>query len=310
MHSKGTRIPTQHFARSKRNGLSVMKNVLLILCLIAMCLLYPMSGSKEYPRAATAEAGSHAAYLGFDRNEYPGDANLVSLRRTFSFAGYWLNVPPGATNNTWVGKRNAIEEAGFGFLVLFNGRLDTELRKAGDASALGRSDAATAIASARREGFPEGTLIFLDQEEGGRMLPGQKAYLYTWVDSVNAGGFRAGIYCSGIAAPEGNGVTVITAEDVRQNAGARKIAYWVTNDACPPSPGCAFPRHPPSPSQSGVSFADAWQFAQSPKRRDVAAGCRANYASDGNCYPPGLVRQKLFVDVDSASSADPSRGKR
>jgi len=276
---------------------------------MTMCLLHSLSGSKECVRAQTTEASSHAAYLGFDRNEYPGDANLASLRRTFSFAGYWLNVPPGATNNTWVGKRNAIKEAGFGFLVLFNGRLDTELRKAGDASALGRSDAATAIASARREGFPEGTLIFLDQEEGGRMLPEQKAYLYAWVDSVNAGGFRAGIYCSGIAAPEGNGVTVITAEDIRQNAGARKIAYWVTNDACPPSSGCAFPRHAPSPSQSGVTFAEAWQFAQSPKRRDVAAGCRANYASDGNCYPPGLARQKLFVDVDSANSADPSAGR-
>jgi len=286
-----------------------MKNVLLILCAMTMCLLHSMSGSKEYVRAQTAEAGSHAAYLGFDRNEYPGDANLTSLRRTFSFAGYWLNVPPGATSNTWAGKRKIVKEAGFGFLVLFNGRLDTELRKAGDASALGRSDAATAIASARREGFPEGTLIFLDQEEGGRMLPEQKAYLYAWVDSVNAGGFRAGIYCSGIAAPEGNGVTVITAEDIRQNAGARKIAYWVTNDACPPSPGCAFPRHAPSPSQSGATFAGAWQFAQSPKRRDVAAGCRANYASDGNCYPPGLARQKLFVDLDSASSADPSAGR-
>jgi hypothetical protein len=285
-----------------------MKNVVLILCAIAMSVLLPI-GWKIYIRAQTAEAGSHTAYLGFDRNDYPGDANLAGLRRTLSFAGYWLNVPPGATSNTWVGKRNVVKEAGLGFLVLFNGRLDTELRKASDASALGRSDAATAIASARREGFPEGTLIFLDQEEGGRMLPEQKAYLYAWVDGVNAGGFRAGIYCSGITAPEGNGVTVITAEDIRQNAGARKIAYWVTNDACPPSPGCAFPRHAPSPSQSGVMFADAWQFAQSPKRRDVAAGCRANYASDGNCYPPGLARQKLFVDVDSASSEDPSAGR-
>jgi hypothetical protein len=245
-----------------------MKNVLLILCAIAMSVLHPVSSSKAYPGAETAEAGSHAAYLRFDRNEYSGDANLASLRRPFSFAGYWLNVPPGATNNTWVGKRNAIKEAGFGFLVLFSGRLDAELRRAGDVSALGRSDAATAIASARREGFPEGTLIFLDQEEGGRMLPEPKAYLYAWVDGVNAGRFRAGIYCSGIAAPEGNGVRVISAEDIRQNAGARKIADWVTNDACPPSPGCVFPRHAPSPSQSGVSFADAWQFAQSPKRRE------------------------------------------
>jgi hypothetical protein len=281
--------------------------LLLMVCSIAMCGLLPMRGWKANTQAG--ETSSYTAYLGFDRNDYPGDANLRILRRTFSFVGYWLNLPPGASSNTWVGKRQAVKDAGFGFLVLFNGRLDRELRKSNDASALGRSDAASAIASSRRDGFPESTVIFLDQEEGGRMLPEQKAYLYAWVDAINAGGFRAGIYCSGIAAPEGNGITVITAEDIRQNAGARKIAYWVTNDACPPSPGCAFPRPTPPPSQSGVGFAEVWQFAQSPRRRDVAAGCRANYARDGNCYPPGLAGQKLFVDVDSASSQDPSRGR-
>ena len=31
------------------------------------------------------------------------------------------------------------------------------------------------------------------------MLPEQKAYLYAWVDAVIAAGFRAGMYCSGIA---------------------------------------------------------------------------------------------------------------
>jgi len=260
-------------------NLKALLSLVLIVYAIAMCDLLPMSGWKANTQAG--ETSSYAAYLGFDRNDYPGDANLRILRHTFSFAGYWLNLPPGATNNTWAGKRKLVNDAGFGFLVLFNGRLDKELRKSNDVSTLGRSDATSAIASARRDGFPEGTLIFLDQEEGGRMLPEQKAYLYAWVDAINAGGFRAGIYCSGIAAPEGNGITVITAEDIRQNAGARKIAYWVTNDACPPSPGCTFPSHTPSPSQSGVGFAEVWQFAQSPKRRDVAAGCQANSARAG-----------------------------
>ena len=136
--------------------------------------------------------------------------------------------------------------------------------------------------------FPPDAIIFLDQEEGGRMLPEQKAYIYAWVDEVAASGFRAGIYCSGIAAKEDGGVTVVTAEDIRQNAAGRKIAYWVANDACPPSPGCAFPKRAASPAESGIDFADGWQFAQSPKRRDVAAGCPANYHRDGSCYPPGI----------------------
>src|SRR6266496_4577387 len=61
---------------------------------------------------------AQSSYLGFDRNDYPGDENLPILRRTFSYAGYWLNNPPGAKANTWAGKRHALGSAGFGFLVL------------------------------------------------------------------------------------------------------------------------------------------------------------------------------------------------
>ena len=249
-------------------------------------------------------------YLGFDRNDYPGDANLKLLRQTFSYAGFWLNQPPGEEANTWAGKRQAVQSAGFGFLVLFNGRLYSQLKTVANAARLGRSDAQAAVASARREGFAAGTIIFLDQEEGGRMLSQQKAYIYAWVDGVAAAGFRAGIYCSGMAAKEDGGVSVVTAEDVRQNSGGRKIVYWVANDACPPSPGCAFPQRSPSPARSGVEFAEVWQFAQSPKRQDIAAGCPANYNRDGSCYPPGIdLAQRLQVDLNTAASPDPSQGR-
>jgi hypothetical protein len=247
------------------------------------------------------------AYLGFDRNQYPGDANLKTLRQTFSYTGYWLNRPPGMSSNNWTGHRAAVESAGFGFLVLFNGRLYAELKTVANAQRLGRSDARSAAAAARREGFPRATIIFLDQEQGGRMLPEQKAYIFAWVDGVTAAGFRAGIYCSGIAAQDdGN---VVTAEDIRQNAGTRSIVYWAINDACPPAPGCAFPQHPPSPAESGVRFADVWQFAQSPQRKDVAGRC-TNYNRDGNCYPPGIpAAQAMHIDVNTATSPDPSHGR-
>ncbi|HTA23057.1 MAG TPA: glycoside hydrolase domain-containing protein [Terriglobales bacterium] len=249
-------------------------------------------------------------YLGFDRNNYPGDQNLQALHKTFSFVGYWLSQPPSARSNTWIGKRAKMQAAGFGFLVLFNGRLYADLKTVSRATALGKSDAKAAVAAAHREGFPGDTIIFLDQEQGGRMLPEQKAYIYAWVDGVNAAGFRAGIYCSGIAAEEDHGTTIVTASDIRQNAHGRKIVYFVTDDACPPAPGCAFPRKPPNPVESGVSFADVWQFAQSPRREDVSAGCPATHNADGNCYPPGVdVRQRLHVDVETATSADPSQGR-
>jgi hypothetical protein len=248
-----------------------------------------------------------SSYLGFDRNDYPGDSNLKSLRQTFAYTGYWLNNPPGASSNSWAGHRTAVESAGFGFLVLFNGRLYAQLKNVTNAKRLGQADARAAAESARREGFPAAAIIFLDQEQGGRMLPEQKAYIYAWVDGVVAAGFRAGIYCSGQPSPDAQ--KIVTAEDIRQSAGSRQITYWAINDACPPAPGCAFPQNPPRPAESGIGFAEVWQFAQSPQRKDVAGHC-TNYSHDGNCYPPGTsAAQGLHVDLETATSPDPSHGR-
>ena len=256
--------------------------------------------------ASRAEAADPAAFLGFDRNDYPGDDHFQELHRTFAYTGYWLNNPPGSKTNTWVGKREKIDSAGFGFLVLFNGRLYRELKS--DAAKLGGQDAEAAASAARREGFSPGTIIFLDQEEGGRLLPEQKAYLFAWIDGITQAGFRAGVYCSGMPAPEEGGRMVVTAEDIRQSAGSRRISYWVTNDACPPSPGCVKDRRALLPSASGVDFADVWQFAQSPKRKDVATNCKG-YSPDGNCYAE-ISGQPVHVDINTANTEDPSHGRR
>ncbi|MGH9642913.1 MAG: glycoside hydrolase domain-containing protein, partial [Terriglobales bacterium] len=189
--------------------------------------------------------------------------------------------------------------------VLFNGRLDREL--SANAAALGQSDAQAAIAAARHEGFSARTIIFLDQEEGGRMLPEQKAYLFAWVDEIIRGRFRAGVYCSGISYREASGASVVTAEDIRSNAGRHDITFWVTNDACPPSPGCA-PGAKPLPRSSGIDFAEVWQFAQSPRRKDVASQCHG-YDSDGSCYSPPAAGKRRDIDLDTATSADPSHGR-
>ena len=255
---------------------------------------------------------SAQTYLGMDRNDYPGDANMVALRKTFAFTGYWLNNPPGATTNTWQGKRNTIQAMGYGFLLLFNGREYRQLQASGNAAQVGSSDAAAAVKSAAREGFPKGAILFLDQEQGGRMLPEQRAYIHAWVDGVVRGGYRAGVYCSGIPFRESNTVSVVTANDIRDHASGREIRFFISNDQCGPSPGCVFPKPPPKPAGSGVAFAEAWQFAQSPRRPDMTAACRQTYAPDGNCYPPAMSdRSGGHVDVDTANSPDPShaRGK-
>ena len=279
---------------------------------LLLALMVPPVASSAWAQKAAQES-----YIGFDRNDYPGDANLAALRKVLRFSSYWLNNPPGAQLNSWAGKRELLKQHGFGFVVLFNGRLYGDL-KGKDAAALGLADGNAAVAAANQEGFAGDILIFLDQEEGGRLLPEQSAYLFAWVDAVREAGARAGIYCSGIDVREGSG-TISTARDILEKERARSatnartkaapLKFWIADDQCPPSPGCTLQPPPMSkalPTELGTSTM-VWQYAQSPRRNQFTAGCPKNYAADNRCYPPGVAQNTdTFVDLNVSRSPDPS----
>jgi hypothetical protein len=267
---------------------------------------------------AAAGKPSSANYVGFDANDYPGDAMLPTLHQQFAFTGYWLTNPPGAHSNPWLGKRDILLRNGFGFLVVANGRLDKEIlksQKSGKpAAALAREDAAAAAAAAQRQGFPPHTIIFLDQEEGGRMLPEQAGYLLAWTEALAQTAYRPGVYASGQPVNDGKGpdgklATITTIQDIRQQVAARHlhpIAFWVAQDACPPAPGCVVP-NPPAPDLSGTLDSTAWQYAQSPRRSSITQACGATYNHDGSCYAPNLGHYQL--DLNASRSPDPSHGR-
>ena len=300
-------------ARGGRNGVAVL------LLTTAVCV-----GMAQ--RTGQDNSDQRASYVGFDRNGYPGDEALAALRRSFRYTSYWLNPPPGETGNTWEGKRAILRRYGFGFLVLYNGRTDAELKAAAwkgrNVEDLGAADGRAAAAAAVREGFPRNVLIFLDQEEGGRLLPEQAAYVFAWIDAVRSAGARAGVYCSGIEVPDGDS-TISTAEDIAERESARapvgdsstsksrgsRLALWIANDQCPPAPGCtlAVPALRAVLKPSTAEFATVWQYAESPRRKQFSAACPQNQAADGNCYAPGLPQSaNTFVDLDAANSPDPS----
>ena len=279
------------------------------LAAVVWCIPAMLTAQKPAP-AARAVVHERPAYNGMDRNDYPGDTLLNELRKSFTFTSYWLNAPPGETATTWRGKRDLLRQRGFGFLLLWNGRLAKDL-KGKDAASLGRADAAAAVAAAVREGFPAGGLIFLDQEEGGRLLPEQSAYILGFVDAVRRAGWRAGVYCSGIPVDDGQGGSITTAQDIQRQAGSWQIPLWVAREECPPSPGCMIEGKPRLPSTAlGLPNAVVWQYALSPRRPQFTGGCAKNYDPDGNCYAPGVYHGSMgFVDLDTAESADPSGGR-
>lgn len=282
------------------------------LALLAVCLVagpgppLPAHGQARPPEAPRG-------YLGFDRNLYPGDEALAILRKTFSFASYWLGAPPGEKTNTWAGKRELLKKNGFGFAVLYRGREERELRGARDAGALGDADGQATVLAAGREGFGPQTILYLDIEEGGRLSPLYHAYIARWMGRVGAS-FRGGFYCSGIPVDEGQGRTITTCEDIFRDLGRKfpGVSMWVYNDTCPPSPGCSFPANPPLPPAGKNAFCDScvrvWQYVRSPRSKEFAARC-PGYAPDRNCYAPGDTAHGWHLDVNTATSPDPSNGR-
>jgi hypothetical protein len=262
------------------------------------------------PQASVAPETTPRSYLGFDRNIYPGDEALPRLRKTFTFASYWLSPPPGEKKNTWLGKRELLRSLGFGFLVLYRGRDSREFKNEATAKRIGTQDAKNAVAAAKSEGFASGTIIFLDIEEGGRLPANYHAYLAVWSEELTHAGYHPGVYCSGMPVKEGASGTITTADDIRSDGASRDVTIWAYNDFCPPSPGCTFPEDPPPPSASGIGSATIWQFAQSPRRKEFTAHCPAKYAPDGNCYAPSDPAHKWFLDVNTATSPDPSHGAK
>ena len=282
--------------RAGFTALLLLMSVQILLVLPSRCL------AQSAPKAQHARI-----YLGFDRNDYPGDNLLAELHRTFAFTGYWLNNPPGAHANSWRGKRERLQHAGFGFLLLYNGRDYAHLKALH--SNPGTADGEQAARAAREEGFRPGSVLFLDQEEGGRMLDVQRAYVFAWAAAVRRAGYRPGIYCSGIEFTEGDGTVISTASHLHGLPEGSELIYWVANDACPPSPGCTTTA-PVPPEQSGAAWAEVWQYAQSPVRRKISSGCPATYNRDGDCMAPGISgSHRMHLDLNSARSPDPSHTK-
>jgi hypothetical protein len=279
---------------------------LSISAIAAALILFSCQASTQPNSQAQQEP---RAYLGFDLNIFPGKDALPALRKTFSFSSYWLSPPTGEKTNTWLGQRELLRKQGFGFLLLYLGPLSRELKNEAAVAQKGTLDARSAASVAKSEGFPAQTIIFLDIEEGGRLSTAYHAYLRAWASGLAEAGYRSGAYCSGIPLKEEPGVTITTADDIRAHAPSADFVYFIFNDVCPPSPGCTYPQNPPSPAVGGILYASVWQYAQSPRRMERTVHCAPGYHSDGNCYAPGDTRHTWSLDVDTATSPDPSNGR-
>src|SRR5215475_6842117 len=89
------------------------------LSALAAGVVLPVGGVM--PRVLAQPIPATRSYLGFDRNDYPGDAAMKTMRRDFAFTSFWVSPPPGTKTNSWIGKREFLRSQGYGFVVLFSG---------------------------------------------------------------------------------------------------------------------------------------------------------------------------------------------
>jgi hypothetical protein len=214
-------------------------------------------------------ASTTGRHLGFDTNVYPGDRALAAWKRAapYEWVGYYLPAPCHK-DATWSGKRERLSDAGWGMAVIYVGqqtwgRTPRPTSKAGQrvarskaqcnadlvGTARGTRDGEDAVARTAAEGFPKGTVVFLDVERMERVPQAMRDYYRAWAQRVIADGrYRPGVYVH-----KDNAALVHTdLAEVFASLGVDEVpAVWVAS-------GRNFSTDK-LPTDVGHAFANVWQ---------------------------------------------------
>lgn len=229
--------------------------------------------------AACADAGGifaplpneRPAHPGFDTSLYPGDAAMRAWSAPsspYEWVGYYLAAPCHG-NTSWLGRRAFLGSIGWGTAVLYVGQQTWEgvpsaqlvspatARVAQSATcsrtmlsgAQGTIEGSDAAAKTANEGFPAGTVIFLDIEYMTTITQPMRDYYRSWVAQVLADGrYLPGIYCHRV-----NAATIHA--DVAEEFLARRPTvtpqFWIAGTS-----GFSIDR---VPTDVGHAFANVWQ---------------------------------------------------
>ena len=196
-------------------------------------------------------------YPGFDTDAFPTLAKLQWLKSNTDlvWTGYYLGAAGSSHPATdWLGNRAALVAMGWGLAPLYVGEQEPTSQVRGNknpSQAKGTTDGRETVALMTREGFPAGSTVYLDIEDGS-LKPIMSEYVVAWIDAFNGSGFAPGIYCSHVIAGQ--------AAALRPNAKPRIWAFKVTTTNGGPYNKTTFPNGDPA----GSAYADAklWQCNQ------------------------------------------------
>ena len=123
---------------------------------------------------------------------------------TYDWVGFYLPAPCHR-DDSWSGKRDTLLSMGWGLAVVYVGQqvwnTSKKSRPGSNCSTKfvsggrGTTEAFDAISRVIAEGFPHGTVIFLDIERMNHVTPAMKDYYKSWTRTVLLDGrYRAGYY--------------------------------------------------------------------------------------------------------------------
>jgi hypothetical protein len=225
---------------------------------------------QDAPVANEAEEGR---FLGFDTHTYPGDQQMRAWKNApnapYNWVGFYLPSTPCHDDTSWRGKRKTLTDMGWGLAMVYVGQQTwnrkprnlspaqmARLKRQGATCSAdflsadrGTAEALDAIRKADAEGFPRGSVIFLDIERTEKMPPHMRDYYKSWVATVLTDGrYRPGVYVHSHNAQ-------IVYDDVKALFTAAGIdeepRFWIASarDFTPDK----------APTEVGHDFAGMWQ---------------------------------------------------
>jgi hypothetical protein len=237
-----------------------------------MAVLLGLAACEVGPVAVAPEPQPRG-FPGFDTAIYPGDAAMRAWRypsSPYRWVGYYLHSPCHR-RDSWMGRRAVLEQMGWGIAVIYVGQQLWEGVPSIQPSdgfgpdgaeaavptcsrvllteAQGRLEARDAADKTAGQGFPPGSVIYLDVERVSRIPPELYAYYRGWIAGVlEDGRFLPGTYAHRFNAPD----LYAVAQAAYAAAGRRESPpYWIAGGS-----GFALERHP---TEVGLPFASIWQ---------------------------------------------------
>ena len=146
---------------------------------------------------------------GFDVSAFPGVPAMKALRGYFDFVGIYLAPAASHPDMSWMQRIGDLRVLGYKFWPVYVGQQIAGPGSKNDTLPQGTKDGNDAADLMAHAGFKPNDPCYLDLENGAPFPPAESTYAFSWIAQVRARGYRPGVYCSHVLAPNFDSETTL-----------------------------------------------------------------------------------------------------